>query len=74
MSETKFLLRDARDQINLELRKVSRRVSNRVYTELENAVLTFAEDDIQIDISSEAVRKRLVQAVKDLEAIDGFRD
>lgn len=68
MSETKFLLRDARDQINLELRKVCRRLSAEVYAELEAAILFAAEDNVQVVFQPDTIRERLKVAINELQS------
>jgi len=66
MSDTKFLLRDARDQINLELRKVSRRLAAEIYAELEAEILEKHENFLHVQIDPDAIKDRLVKACRDL--------
>lgn len=67
VSDTKFLLRDARDQINLELRKVSRRISAEVYAEIEAEVLANNENFVNVRVDEKEIRRRLIEAIRGLD-------
>jgi hypothetical protein len=66
MDDVKFLLRDARDQINLELRKLTRRVAAEIYAEVEQEVLEQYENFVELDISPAMIRLRMSEAIRDM--------
>jgi hypothetical protein len=71
-TEEEHLLKDARDQINIEMRKVTRRIANRAYSEIEADVKAqiAAGKTVSIDLSSEALQEKVLRAARQLDVVE----